>query len=197
MTPPQTIPASAVTPGHRGRHTDEFEAAARVETIRDPWMEVPAILARIPSHAFASRDYVATDYGAVGDGRTDDHAALVRTMATAGRTVVFSAVTVGLAMLPMALFPMYFLKSFAYAGVAVVSFAALAAIVVTPAAIVVLGPRLDALSLGRLGRRRAGESSTPVPRCGRHRLSGHKIKFNQAAKRVEGWKSRRASSGLL
>ncbi len=31
----------------------------------------------------------------------------------------------------------------------------------------------------------------------RHRLSGHKIKFNQAAKRVEGWKSRRASSGLL
>ena len=81
----------------------------------------------------------------------DRDAALICTMATAGRTVVLSAVTVGLAMLPMALFPMYFLKSFAYAGVAVVAFAAIAAIVVTPAAMVVLGPRLDALSLGRLG----------------------------------------------
>ena len=58
-------------------------------------------------------------------------------------------------MLPMALFPMYFLKSFAYAGVAVVSCAAVGAIVVTPAAIVVLGPRLDALDLRRLGRRLA------------------------------------------
>src|SRR6185312_6025820 len=65
-------------------------------------------------------------------------AALVRTMVTAGRTVVFSAVPVGLAMPPMALFPMYFLKSFAYAGVAVVLCAAVGAIVVTPAAIVVL-----------------------------------------------------------
>ena len=95
-------------------------------------------------------------------------AALIRTMVTAGRTVVFSAVTVGLAMLPMALFPMYFLKSFAYAGVAVVSFAAIAAIVVTPAAIMVLGPRLEALDLRRLGRRPACPSQTP--RCGRHRF---------------------------
>ena len=101
----------------------------------------------------------------------DRDAALIRTMVTAGRTVVFSAVTVGLAMLPMALFPMYFLKSFAYAGVAVVSFAAVAAIVVTPAAIVVLGPRLDALSFRRLGRRRGSGCATPAPRCGRHRLS--------------------------
>jgi len=100
-------------------------------------------------------------------------AALVRTMVTAGRTVVFSAVTVGLAMLPMALFPMYFLKSFAYAGVAVVLCAAVGAIVVTPAAIVVLGPRLDALDLRRLGRRLAREQSSspsPIPRCGRHRI---------------------------
>ena len=58
-------------------------------------------------------------------------------------------------MLPLALFPMYFLKSFAYAGNAVVSFPNVAAIVVTPAAIVVLGTRLDAFDLRRLaGRRR-------------------------------------------
>ncbi len=53
-------------------------------------------------------------------------------MATAGRTVLFSAVTVALSMSALILFPMYFLKSFAYAGVATVAFAAAAAIVVTP-----------------------------------------------------------------
>ena len=51
----------------------------------------------------------------------------MRTMATAGRTVLFSAVPVGLSMIVMALFPMPFLRSFAYAGVAVVAFAAVAA----------------------------------------------------------------------
>ena len=53
--------------------------------------------------------------------------ALIRTMATAGRTVLFSAMTVALSMVAMVLFPMYFLKSFAYAGIAVVAFAAVAA----------------------------------------------------------------------
>jgi RND superfamily putative drug exporter len=79
--------------------------------------------------------------------------ALLRTMATAGRTVLFSATTVALSMAAMALFPMYFLKSFAYAGVAVVAFAALAAIMVTPAAIMLLGDRLNSLDVRRLGRR--------------------------------------------
>ena len=58
-------------------------------------------------------------------------------MSTAGRTVVFSALTVALSMSTMVLFPNYFLRSFAYAGVAVVVLAATAAIVITPAAIVV------------------------------------------------------------
>ncbi len=55
-----------------------------------------------------------------------------------------------------ALFPMYFLKSFAYAGVATVAFVATASIVITPAAIVLLGPRLDALDVRRLVRRLLG-----------------------------------------
>ena len=88
-----------------------------------------------------------------GSGRDE---ALIRTMATAGRTVLFSATTVALSMAVMVLFPMYFLKSFAYAGVATVAFVAVAAIVVTPAAIVLLGPRLDALDVRRLGRRILG-----------------------------------------
>ena len=74
-------------------------------------------------------------------------------MATAGRTVLFSAMTVALSMSVMAVFPMYFLKSFAYAGVAVVVLAAVAAIVVTPAAIALLGPRLDSLDVHRLLRK--------------------------------------------
>ena len=88
--------------------------------------------------------------------------ALIRTMATAGRTVVFSATTVALSMVAMLLFPMYFLKSFAYAGVATVGFAALAAIVITPAAIWLLGDRMDALNVRSVFRRPAPTEPTPV-----------------------------------
>ena len=80
--------------------------------------------------------------------------ALVTTMVTAGRTVLFSALTVALSMAAMVLFPMYFLKSFAYAGVATVALCAAAAVLVTPAAIMLLGDRLDALDVRRVVRRR-------------------------------------------
>ncbi len=96
-----------------------------------------------------------------GGASRDD--ALVRTMMTAGRTVLFSATTVALSMAAMILFPMYFLKSFAYAGIATVGFAALAAVVVTPATIVLLGDRLDSLDVRRLGRRLLRRPE-PVPR---------------------------------
>ena len=66
------------------------------------------------------------------EGRRSRDDALVQTMATAGRTVVFSATIVALSMAVMVVFPMAFLKSFAYAGVATVAFAALAALFVTP-----------------------------------------------------------------
>ncbi|WP_167098079.1 MMPL family transporter [Mycobacterium sp. DL592] len=79
--------------------------------------------------------------------------ALTRTMMSAGRTVIFSATTVALSMAVMVAFPMNFLRSFAYAGVATVAFAALAAIVITPAAIMLLGDRLDSLDVRRFFRR--------------------------------------------
>jgi putative drug exporter of the RND superfamily len=79
--------------------------------------------------------------------------AIVRTMMSAGRTVLFSATTVALSVAVMVLFPMHFLKSFAYAGVATVTFAAAAAVIVTPAALVLLGHRLDSLDIRRLARR--------------------------------------------
>jgi uncharacterized membrane protein YdfJ with MMPL/SSD domain len=96
-----------------------------------------------------------------GGASRDD--ALVHTMMTAGRTVLFSATTVALSMAAMILFPMYFLKSFAYAGIATVGFAAFAAVVVTPATIVLLGDRLDSLDVRRLARRLLRRPE-PVPR---------------------------------
>src|SRR5215208_135935 len=98
---------------------------------------------------------------AEGASRDD---ALVRMMVSAGRTVAFSATTVALSMAVMVLFPMHFLKSFAYAGVATVTFAAAAAIVVTPAALVLLGDRLDSLDVRRPARRMLGRPEPqPVP----------------------------------
>jgi RND superfamily putative drug exporter len=97
----------------------------------------------------------------LADG-ADREAAVVRTVVTAGRTVLFSATTVALATAVMVLFPMHFLKSFAYAGVAVVAFAAFAAVVVTPAALVLLGDRLDSFNIRRLVRRLLGRPE-PVP----------------------------------
>ena len=88
----------------------------------------------------------------LADGASRDDA-LVQTMATAGRTVLFSATIVALSMAVMVVFPMAFLKSFAYAGLATVAFAALAALFVTPAALVLLGDRLQAFDIGRLVRR--------------------------------------------
>lgn len=96
-------------------------------------------------------------------GGADRDRALIRSMTTAGRTVLFSATTVALSMAVMVLFPMYFLKSFAYAGVATVAFVAVAAVTVTPAAIVLLGPRLDALDVRRLARR-VLRRPDPVPK---------------------------------
>ncbi len=96
-------------------------------------------------------------------GGADANRALIRTMATAGRTVLFSAATVALSMAMLILFPMYFLKSFAYAGIATVAFAALTAVVVTPAAIVLLGDRINSLDVRRLARRLLS-GPTPAPR---------------------------------
>lgn len=99
----------------------------------------------------------------IAEGRPPE-VAVVCTMTTAGRTVAFSALTVALSMGTMVLFPMYFLRSFAYAGIAVVLLAASAAIILAPAVIVLLGPRLDALDIRKLFRRIRGRPPTYTPR---------------------------------
>ncbi|WP_282702191.1 MMPL family transporter [Streptomyces sp. CC219B] len=88
--------------------------------------------------------------------------ALAVTLNTAGRTVLFSAATVAVSLAAMMVFPLYFLRSLAYAGISVVVLAAVAALVVLPALLAVLGRRIDAWDVRRLvrrGPRRRGESA--------------------------------------
>jgi RND superfamily putative drug exporter len=80
--------------------------------------------------------------------------AVARTVSSAGRTVVFSGLTVAVTLAAMAFFPLYFLRSFAYAGISVVLFAVLGALVTLPAALSLLGPRINALPI----RRNAGRA---------------------------------------
>lgn len=79
--------------------------------------------------------------------------AIGATLRTAGRTVLFSALTVAVSLAAMLVFPQYFLRSFAYAGIAVVLLAAAAALILLPAALMLLGPRVNSLDLRRLLRR--------------------------------------------
>ncbi|MFC5728261.1 MULTISPECIES: MMPL family transporter [Nocardioides] len=95
---------------------------------------------------------LAVDYGLLmvarvreerAAGRSHD-AAVQRAVETAGRTIFFSATTVAVALAALLVFPMYFLRSFAYAGIGVMLITAFSAIVVLPAGLTLLGGRIDA-----------------------------------------------------
>lgn len=89
------------------------------------------------------------------------------TLRTAGRTVLFSSLTVAVSLAAMLLFPQYFLRSFAYAGIAVVLLAAGAALILLPAALVLLGHRVNSLDLRRLFRRGAPRAADDGAAWGR------------------------------
>jgi putative drug exporter of the RND superfamily len=84
-------------------------------------------------------------------------------VATAGRTIVFSGTTVIAALAALLIFPLYFLRSFAYAGIGVVVIAVIAALFVLPALLTAIGPRVNA---GRLPWARK-PPSTAAPWWGR------------------------------
>ena len=81
--------------------------------------------------------------------------AVVRTVETAGRTIMFSGLAVAAALSALLLFPLYFLRSFAYAGIGVVAIAVAGALVALPALLAVLGTRVNAGSLPWLRRPRS------------------------------------------
>lgn len=80
--------------------------------------------------------------------------AVANTTATAGKTVVFSAAMVAVALSGLLLFPQAFLKSVAYGAISAVGLAALLSLGLLPALFALLGTRIDALSVRRAGRSR-------------------------------------------
>ena len=77
------------------------------------------------------------------DGPGDPvRAAVIATLRSAGRTIMFSSVTVAVALAALLVFPVYFPRSFAYAGIGVVAIAALASLILLPALLATFGTRL-------------------------------------------------------
>jgi RND superfamily putative drug exporter len=85
----------------------------------------------------------------------DTHSAIERTLATVGRTVLFSSLTVAAAMTSLLVFPLRFLYSMGIGGTVVVLCDGAVALLLLPAVLVALGPRINALSPGWLQRRAA------------------------------------------
>src|SRR5918992_1131438 len=101
--------------------------------------------------------FVVSRYREELRGGRAPHNAVVQTVKTAGRTVAFSGITVALSLLALLIFPLTFLRSFAFAGVAVVLLPALAAVLFLPALLAVLGYRVDKLAIWRRKERTEGE----------------------------------------
>ncbi|WP_249644964.1 MMPL family transporter [Nocardia sputi] len=114
---------------------------------------------------------LAIDYGLfivsrfreeLADGREVPEA-VRRAVATAGRTVVFSATIVVVAAGAILLFPQRFLRSFACGAMVTVSLAALISITLLPAMLAVLGRRVDRLGFNRFHARRASDREPDNP----------------------------------
>lgn len=97
-------------------------------------------------------------------------AAMRRTMATAGKTVFYSGLTVAVAMGSLLIFPQRFLYSMGVGGVSVALLSATMALTVLPAVLTLLGHRVNALS-PRFLARRADRDARPDERGFWYRLS--------------------------
>ncbi len=85
-------------------------------------------------------------------GKEEVEAAVARTVATAGRTVLVSGVTVAVTLCGLMLFQPVFLRSMGYGGVATVAVDVIAALTVLPALLAVLGHRVNALAVRKTVR---------------------------------------------
>ncbi|HSZ68896.1 MAG TPA: MMPL family transporter [Solirubrobacteraceae bacterium] len=88
-------------------------------------------------------------------GGATPHGAIGRTLQTAGRTVLFSCLTVAAALTCLFVFPIRFLFSMGLGGAIVTICDGAVALLVLPCVLIMLGPRIDALSPAWLQRRAA------------------------------------------
>ncbi|WP_018295949.1 MMPL family transporter [Corynebacterium lubricantis] len=87
------------------------------------------------------------------DKGTGVEEAVAVTTATAGKTVFFSALMVGVALSGLIMFPQAFLKSVAYGAISAVLLAAIISVTVLPAVFGMLGPNIDKWSVRRTSRK--------------------------------------------
>ena len=102
--------------------------------------------------------------------------AVVATVTTAGRAVIFSGLTVSIGLFGLTFFRVYLLSSVGIAGVLVVLLAVIAAVTLLPAALAIIGPKINAFPvrlppLRRRGSQRSLRSSDavwglPAPQAG-------------------------------
>ncbi len=102
----------------------------------------------------------------LGPGRE----ALRRTLLSAGRTVLFSTLTIAAALAALLVFPQQFLYSMGIGGVLVALLAAATSLIALPALLAVLGTRVNALA-PRRWQRAADEVARQQGRGGWYRLS--------------------------
>src|SRR5436305_206101 len=96
--------------------------------------------------------------------------ALAQTLRTAGRTIMFSSLTIAAAVASLIVFPQNFLYSMGIAGAIIALLAATLALTVLPALLSVLGPRINSLAPARL-QRAAEREARPAQAGAWYRLS--------------------------
>ena len=163
--------------GHRVRRPDRRVAAARVGIISIVTTLFVFVLMTTITDVSMHALTVATAFG-LGlsidfgllmvsrfreerDNGKDHQQPIIATVATAGRTIIFSAATVTLAMLSLLVFPTYFLRSVGIAASATVLLSALSAIIVLPAMLALLGTASTRWPSSGVRRR-----FPPIPRSG-------------------------------
>jgi len=107
-------------------------------------------------------DYALLMVNRFREERAADHSveqSVVRTMATAGRTVLFSGLTVAIVLAAMFFFPQYFLKSFALGGVVVVFLAIAGALIALPALLAMLGDKVNLIKLTKIKAKAANKGA--------------------------------------
>jgi RND superfamily putative drug exporter len=107
-------------------------------------------------------DYALLMVNRFREERAADHSveqSVIRTMNSAGRTVLFSGLTVAIVLAAMFFFPQYFLKSFALGGVVVVLLAVAGALIALPALLAMLGDKVNSIKFTRISSKAKSRGS--------------------------------------